>query len=86
MGYGVWGMGTSYIRLFNRPAIPDARALQQCLTQGYKAYFIKDTVESLSPPREGKNAKPKGGNPYQRYFGEPPAKARESFTNPESAS
>jgi hypothetical protein len=32
----------------------------------------------------GKDGKPKGGKPYQRDFGVPPAKAQDSFTNPES--
>jgi transposase len=31
-----------------------------------------------------KNGKPKGGKPYQRDFGVPPAKAQDSFTDPES--
>lgn len=31
-----------------------------------------------------KNGKPRGGKPYQRDFGVPPAKAQDSFTDPES--
>jgi transposase len=31
-----------------------------------------------------KDGKPKGGKPYQRDFGVPPAKAQDSFTDPES--
>lgn len=33
---------------------------------------------------KGKDGKPKGGKPYQRDFGVPPAKAQDSFTDPES--
>jgi transposase/IS5 family transposase len=33
---------------------------------------------------QGKNGTPKGGRPYQRDFGVPPAKAQDSFTDPES--
>ena len=33
---------------------------------------------------KGPDGKPKGGKPYQRDFGVPPAKAQDSFTDPES--
>jgi hypothetical protein len=33
---------------------------------------------------KGKDGKPKRGKPYQRDFGVPPAKAQDSFTDPES--
>ncbi len=41
------------------------------------------TPDDERKPKD-KNGKPKGGKPYQRDFGVPPAKAQDSFTDPES--
>jgi transposase/IS5 family transposase len=41
------------------------------------------TSDDERKPKD-KDGKPKGGRPYQRDFGVPPAKAQDSFTDPES--
>ena len=41
------------------------------------------TPDDARRPKD-KDGKPKGGKPYQRDFGVPPAKAQDSFTDPES--
>lgn len=75
------------------PAEIERRQERLCAIEAAKARLEErqrqaDTLRGRSEGDErkpkDKNGKPRGGKPYQREFGVPPAKAQDSFTDPES--